>query len=333
MVSYKVSIIIPVFNEEKNICRVLDSVYSQTYKNFEVIVVDDGSEDNTGQICQNYNQKYNNFKYVYKKNTGVSDTRNLGLAYVTGDYVSFWDADDWVASDYLDNLVHAINVTPDPQKTVIVAGCTIDYYFNNSKRNSEIISLNNKLISKKEVLSTFIEQHEKYRLELWNKLFPVGIVKNKKFKSEIILGEDFEFFTQCLTNIEYLMTVNDTSYHYKIDISRMKHFTSFSQEISREKIIQKNLVTAGISKKSSEFFYFRRLLITAYTALSYLPYTEKNDKKEEYTVLKELKISKPDGFKPFAKYQKAQWVMMILARLNSPILISEYFKIKSKIKG
>ena len=67
MVSYKVSIIIPVFNEEKNICRVLDSVYSQTYKNFEVIVVDDGSEDNTGQICQNYNQKYNNFKYVYKK--------------------------------------------------------------------------------------------------------------------------------------------------------------------------------------------------------------------------------------------------------------------------
>ena len=118
--SYKVSIIIPAFNEGKNINKILTSALNQTYDNFEVIVVDDGSQDNTGKICEKYKKKYSNFRYIYKENSGVSDARNLGLKYITGDYVCFWDADDWVEFNYLEKMLSAIHLTPRPKNTILV---------------------------------------------------------------------------------------------------------------------------------------------------------------------------------------------------------------------
>lgn len=330
--SYKVSIIIPAFNEGKNINKILTSALNQTYDNFEVIVVDDGSQDNTGKICEKYKKKYSNFRYIYKENSGVSDARNLGLKYITGDYVCFWDADDWVEFNYLEKMLSAIHLTPSPKNTILVAGCIIDYYKENTKSNSEVLTLNNRLISKKEVLNYFLEEHEKYRLELWNKLFPAKVIKKKYFKSQFVLGEDFEFFTQCLNKIDYLLTVNVASYHYKVCMNQMKHYTPFINEVERERFIQKNLIRAGMPNNLSNSFYYRRLLITAYTALSYLAGNNKMPQDEVVFILNELRDSRPNTFKPCVNYKKAQRIMLILSQLHSPKIAEKYFKLKRKLK-
>lgn len=332
MSSYKISIIIPAFNEEKNIEKILQSAYTQTYKNFEIIVVDDGSTDNTGRICKQYKEKHHNFKYIYKKNAGVSEARNLGLTYVNGEYVCFWDADDWVESTYLESMVKKIAATPRPEKTIFIAGCTIDYYKESQPYSNEKLALKNRLLSKEQLIKSFVFQHEKFRLELWNKIFPKKIVVNKKFDSQYILGEDFEFFTNCLKDIDFLLTVDNSSYHYKVDTSQMKHYTKYKNEIAREKAIAQNLKEFGIEKEYIELFYFRRLLITAYTSLSYLKINTSQKKKEVSFILSELRKKRPKKFKPFANYQKAQKIMLMLIRFPSLYLVKIYFEIKRKIK-
>ena len=92
----KISIIIPVYNSQQYLKKCLDSIKIQTYKNLEVILVDDGSTDNSLEICKNYAKKDQRFKVFHKKNGGTSSARNYGLKQVTGDYITFMDNDDYV---------------------------------------------------------------------------------------------------------------------------------------------------------------------------------------------------------------------------------------------
>ena len=100
----KFSIIMPVYNVEKYIRTAVNSVLSQTYDNFEIILVDDASPDNCPAICEEYAEKYNNVKCVHHSvNHGLSAVRNTGLQYASGEYVSFMDTDDYIDSDFLED--------------------------------------------------------------------------------------------------------------------------------------------------------------------------------------------------------------------------------------
>ena len=100
----KYSIIIPVYNVEKYIAKCLDSVLSQSYNNFEAIVVNDGTPDNSQQIIDEYAKKDNRIKPVIKENGGLSDARNYGLKYASGDYIIFLDSDDYIEKDLLKEI-------------------------------------------------------------------------------------------------------------------------------------------------------------------------------------------------------------------------------------
>ena len=100
----KITVIVPVYNVENYLQKCLDSLLSQTYKNLEIIVVNDGSTDNSGNICQEYAQKDNRIVYIEKENSGQSAARNFGLDRMTGSYVTFVDSDDWVEQDYVEVL-------------------------------------------------------------------------------------------------------------------------------------------------------------------------------------------------------------------------------------
>ncbi|MBQ2407313.1 MAG: glycosyltransferase [Lachnospiraceae bacterium] len=100
----KISVIIPVYNAEKYLKRCIESVINQTYKNLEIIMVDDGSKDNSGSMCDEYAAKDNRIKVIHKQNSGVSDTRNTGLDNVTGDMIAFVDSDDYIVSDFFEKL-------------------------------------------------------------------------------------------------------------------------------------------------------------------------------------------------------------------------------------
>ena len=100
----KITVIVPVYNVENYLNKCLDSLINQTYKNLEIIVINDGSTDNSGEICQEYAQKDNRIIYVEQENGGLSDARNAGLERMTGSYVTFVDSDDWVEPDYVEVL-------------------------------------------------------------------------------------------------------------------------------------------------------------------------------------------------------------------------------------
>lgn len=105
----KISVIVPVYNTEKYLVRCIDSLLHQTYKDLEIILVDDGSQDQCPQICDMYSRKYDNIKVIHKKNGGLSSARNIGLTIAKGEYIGFVDSDDEVDSTMYEKLFQVIS--------------------------------------------------------------------------------------------------------------------------------------------------------------------------------------------------------------------------------
>ena len=104
----KLSIIVPIYNAEKGIRRCIESILQQDYEDFEAILLDDGSQDGSAKILDEYALKDKRIHVVHKKNSGVSDTRNQGMRIAKGEYIQFMDADDWLAENAMKVLVNAI---------------------------------------------------------------------------------------------------------------------------------------------------------------------------------------------------------------------------------
>ena len=105
----KVSIIVPIYNREKYICRALDSILNQTYRNYEVVLMDDGSTDRSGEICKKYASEDDRIHYYHQENCGVAKARNNALKHVSGNMIAFVDADDCVTKDYLEKMLDQKN--------------------------------------------------------------------------------------------------------------------------------------------------------------------------------------------------------------------------------
>lgn len=103
-----ISVIVPIYNVELYLEECIDSILNQSYKNLEVILVDDGSLDSCGQICENYKIKDSRIKVIHKKNGGLSDARNAGMKYVEGEYVTFVDSDDYIADNFISVLYETL---------------------------------------------------------------------------------------------------------------------------------------------------------------------------------------------------------------------------------
>ena len=106
--SPKISIIVPVYKVEQYLPKCINSILAQTYQYWELLLIDDGSPDNSGKICDEFAQKDERIRIFHKKNGGVSSARNLGLDYAEGDYVMFVDSDDWLSNDCLRVCVHEV---------------------------------------------------------------------------------------------------------------------------------------------------------------------------------------------------------------------------------
>lgn len=197
---YLISIIIPVYNVEQYLSRCLDSVINQTYKNLEIICIDDGSTDNSGKICDEYFLKDTRIKVIHKQNGGVSSARNAGLDIAKGDYIGFVDADDWINIDHFEYLLKLCI-----KHNVLLA---TNEYINEKHK----ILFNNKDI---------LYKTEEYLLSsnftpaVFCKLFSKNIIKNIRFIEDISMGEDGLFCTQSLSNVSFIIYACYATYHYE----------------------------------------------------------------------------------------------------------------------
>lgn len=205
-----VSIIIPVYNGEKTIRRCLESVINQTYKNIEIIVVNDGSTDKTLQICEEYASEDDRILIINKDNEGPSKARNLALDKATGSFVMFADCDDYVEENWCRELYDAIT-----KNKATLALCT--YYEISDKEKRRCRDAYSKLYSK---FAYSIEiSHNPisyYHGVLWNKIYRNTVIRRKgiRFEEDLHFGEDFAFNLKYLEKCGKIVSIDKPLYNY-----------------------------------------------------------------------------------------------------------------------
>ncbi len=203
-----VSIIVPVYNAEKTLQRCAESVLKQAYRDFELILVNDGSSDSSAEICDTFARDDSRVRVIHKENTGVSDTRNQGIAAARGTYVQFLDSDDWLAPDAVGLFVRTME--KNDCDMVIT-----DFYRVNGERVSQKGAIDMDGLMDRATFAQYMMQKPSdfYYGVLWNKLFKRSILVEHEMKMDASISwcEDFIF------NLEYILYV-DKIYSLKVPI-------------------------------------------------------------------------------------------------------------------
>lgn len=200
------SVIVPVYNSEKVIGRCIESILCQTLDDFELILVDDGSTDSSGEICDHYKEKDQRIKVIHIKNSGVSAARNIGINHAIGKYIVFVDSDDYVSKLHLEALGKG-------KEELVITGLRT-YGINNeikfeSAEKETAIDLN----SQKEIIQ-FLKQW--YSIQVWNKRFDKEIIEKWKlrFDENIQYGEDTIFLAEYLKHIQRVRIIDKITYNW-----------------------------------------------------------------------------------------------------------------------
>lgn len=193
-----VSIIVPVYNAQDRIRRCVDSILNQEYSDFELLLINDGSKDSSGEICDEYAAKDSRVKVIHKENTGVSDTRNVGMEAATSEFLQFVDADDWITADATKLMVR--EATERNCELVIS-----DFYRVVGKRTSHKGSIKEEGEMTRDELAEHMKDDpaDFYYGVLWNKLFRRDII----MKHQIRMDENISWCEDFLFNLEYLLHV------------------------------------------------------------------------------------------------------------------------------
>ena len=205
--NYKLSIIVPVYNVEKYVNRCIDSIINQDYKNIELILVDDGSTDRSGEICDSYEKDFR-VKVYHRKNCGVSSARNLGIEVSSGKYLLFLDADDWLADNALSEIINNCN-----NADMVMFGA---YNYTELENGSYKLTKKIDFCGKNRtypVCDKYMEIFEK-SVVLWNKLIKREVVSDLRFDSNIRYGEDALFLCRVLANVKSAYIIPEEFYYY-----------------------------------------------------------------------------------------------------------------------
>lgn len=204
-----VSVIIPVYNVEKYLPKCLDTVINQTYKNLEIILVDDGSPDNSGKICDEYAGKDSRIKVIHKENGGVSSARNVGINTTKGNWIAFIDSDDWIEENYVEELLK------NTSKDIDIVQCGYNRVVENKKEQINCDG-NDKIKNQEEFLTCCLNPQTAYGL-CNMKIIRSDIVKDVRFNEKIVVCEDALFNIEISKNMNNFKIIKKPLYNYRIN--------------------------------------------------------------------------------------------------------------------
>lgn len=201
-----ISIIVPIYNSSAYLQECIDSILAQTYTNFELHLINDGSRDNSGEICEVYAKKDSRINVIHKANSGVSDTRNLGIIAAKGEFICFIDSDDWIDDDYLEVFINNFH----DHQTLL---------FQNIKRDGKTISnyIFKNYSTSHEIVELFVENNLLYSGAPFAKFYSKAIISDNSilFDKNISYGEDLIFFLDYIKYIKNITFLNSTKYNYR----------------------------------------------------------------------------------------------------------------------
>ena len=211
----KLSFIIPIYNVEKYLPQCVDSILSQTYTDFEVILVDDGSPDSSGKLCDAYAQKDARVRVIHKPNGGLSDARNAGLDVAHGDYVIFVDSDDfWIKNDSLSNLMGVV----EQHSECGFIGFNCSYYYEDNDSFVKWVAYNDSIghpIDKDVAMHTLVASGTMPMSACLKVISRKVLQDNQLYFKKGLLSEDIPWFIDLLEKSSKCMFVNEYVYAYR----------------------------------------------------------------------------------------------------------------------
>lgn len=249
----KISVIIPVYNAEKYLCRCVDSILTQTFSNLDILLINDGSSDNSGTICDEYALKDNRIKVFHKNNGGVSDARNVGIDNASGEWITFVDADDWISHQTFQTCIGYLS-----DYELVRFSATM--VFDPGLMKTKIININ----EHRKIKDYFDEIFSRRTLiTVWGGIYKSDIVKkyNLSFDTNIKNGEDWLFLMQYSLNVSKIRVINTPLYYYNMyNVSSCIHtmsidklfeslipFNRISEELRNRKEFQYSLINGKIA--------------------------------------------------------------------------------------
>lgn len=205
-----ISIIIPVYNAQNYVGNCIDSLLNQTYKDIEIVLIDDGSKDNSFEICKSYSKIDERVRVYSKENEGAATARNLGIEYATGKYIQFIDSDDYVDKEYCRKLLDSI------EDGKYQLGICSYYSVKYDGLRECTIKHNKKYSFFRYLLELMASPMTYYHGVLWNKIYVKDIIddNNIRFKRSISLGEDFVFNLEYLKHVKRVRAIDEYLYYY-----------------------------------------------------------------------------------------------------------------------
>lgn len=320
-----ISVIIPVYNVEKYLDECIRSVVNQSYTDFECILIDDGSTDRSGEICDNWAIADSRIKVVHQENQGVSVARNKGIELSQGEYIVFIDSDDWVETNYLSDLMS------DESADLVVSGDYVD-------RGEVCLGANIPLADKQfdfapeaiDDIHHLLKSHLIFGPVF--KRYKSAIIKNNniKYNSLFDYGEDLLFVFEYLKYTETISTTTKVSYHYRLhsnDTLSRKYRPDFFEinyyqyGIIRELLIQKKVYRDNVQ----EYLYTRLWGIIYDSVFQYRAVDFKDLYRHNRMILSMLEIK--DRLFQKADFGCAGWLKFLVIR-RLPLLLTIVLRIK-----
>ena len=256
-----ISVIIPVYKVEKHLEKCVDSVINQTYKNLEIILVDDGSPDNCPKICDEYAKKDKRIKVIHKENGGVGSARNKGMEKAVGEYITFVDSDDWLEKNFIQEMLFIIN-----KYKVDYVTCGYYRVYENKK---EIINgnLEEIVIDSKEYVNKLLNVQNGYGF-VHMKLIKKEKISSLRFEEKLVVGEDALFNIQLCKNIDKIVIYNKPLYNYYFNTNSVvrKYNNEYCNNYLKSMIymseyIRKNYKSENVIQNLYNYIAYHVLLI------------------------------------------------------------------------
>lgn len=277
-----ISVIVPVYKVEKYLRKCIDSIINQTYSNLEIILVDDGSPDDCGKICDEYANNDNRIRVIHKENGGLSDARNKGIELATGKFIAFVDSDDYVSVDYIEYMYNMIRETNSK-----LAICKVKVVWKNDssfRDNSDDV----RVLTTEEAFKNLLFQHG-IEVAAYGKLYERKVFDDIKFPKGKVY-EDTAIMYKIINKYDKVAFGNKECYFYIARVGSISKHKSYNQS---EEIYIKH--TDEMLEYINKFFpsltdgINRYYVYSRFRILRMLMYLKPRDKAMEKSIIKEIK--------------------------------------------
>ena len=305
-----ISVIVPVYKVEEYLDKCIESIVNQTYKNLEIVLVDDGSPDNCPKMCDEWAEKDNRIKVIHKKNGGLSDARNAGLEIATGEYIGFVDSDDCIAAEMYEKLLNAIIEDESD-----IAACDIEMIFDDNSKNIVMTPKSRLVLNRSEAEESIITE-KLLKHPVWYKLYKKTVINNIMFEVGK-LHEDVFWSYQVIGDANKVSIIDYVGYFYY-----QRSNSIMGENYSLRRL---DAVEAKVQRQEYLIIHFPQFVdigckdlwgTCLYHGQKSLLYLSKDDKRKSFEYLKSIQKKYPISLRCLRKDKVTYKIWMLLSKIS-----------------